>query len=183
MAKEGSTIGGLMDTIGTETSLGLQYGVPLRVFVDKFSHTRFEPSGWTHEPGHPARQERRRLHLPLAGDPVHSRLPRGQHAAATGRDRETQERPDGQRRPSSRRRRLPFPRPAVHRNGTATEMGTARGSITSVEPELEAEQSRNPQSAVRQFSDRCPCLRQLRRNHGPQWQLLLVPQLWEQHGM
>jgi ribonucleoside-diphosphate reductase alpha chain len=47
MAKEGSTIGGLMDTIGTETSLGLQYGVPLRVFVDKFSHTRFEPSGWT----------------------------------------------------------------------------------------------------------------------------------------
>jgi ribonucleoside-diphosphate reductase alpha chain len=36
-----------MDTIGTETSLGLQYGVPLRVFVDKFSHTRFEPSGWT----------------------------------------------------------------------------------------------------------------------------------------
>ncbi|HET6324898.1 MAG TPA: vitamin B12-dependent ribonucleotide reductase [Planctomycetaceae bacterium] len=50
MAKEGSTIGGLMDTIGTETSLGLQYGVPLRVFVDKFSHTRFEPSGWTTNP-------------------------------------------------------------------------------------------------------------------------------------
>ncbi|HUE16878.1 MAG TPA: vitamin B12-dependent ribonucleotide reductase [Planctomycetaceae bacterium] len=50
MAKEGSTIGGLMDTIGTETSLGLQYGVPLRVFVDKFSHTRFEPSGWSTNP-------------------------------------------------------------------------------------------------------------------------------------
>jgi ribonucleoside-diphosphate reductase alpha chain len=50
MAKEGSTIGGLMDVIGTQTSLGIQYGVPLRVFVDKFSHTRFEPSGWTTNP-------------------------------------------------------------------------------------------------------------------------------------
>ncbi|MEI8382254.1 MAG: vitamin B12-dependent ribonucleotide reductase [Planctomycetota bacterium] len=47
MAKEGSTIGGLMDVIGTETSMGLQYGVPLEVLVEKFSHTRFEPSGWT----------------------------------------------------------------------------------------------------------------------------------------
>ena len=47
MAKEGSTIGGLMDVIGTLTSMGLQYGVPVLVFVDKFSHSRFEPSGWT----------------------------------------------------------------------------------------------------------------------------------------
>jgi ribonucleoside-diphosphate reductase alpha chain len=53
MAKEGSTIGGLMDVIGTQTSLGLQYGVPLRVFVDKFSHTRFEPAGWTTNPDIP----------------------------------------------------------------------------------------------------------------------------------
>jgi ribonucleoside-diphosphate reductase alpha chain len=47
MAKEGSTIGGLMDTIGTLTSLALQYGVPLEALVNKFSHMRFEPSGWT----------------------------------------------------------------------------------------------------------------------------------------
>jgi len=47
MAKEGSTIGGLMDTIGTLTSLALQYGVPLDALVGKFSHMRFEPSGWT----------------------------------------------------------------------------------------------------------------------------------------
>jgi len=53
MAKEGSTIGGLMDVIGTETSMGLQYGVPLEVFVDKFSHTRFEPSGWSSNPDIP----------------------------------------------------------------------------------------------------------------------------------
>ena len=53
MAKEGSTIGGLMDVIGTETSMGLQYGVPLDVLVDKFSHTRFEPSGWTPNPDIP----------------------------------------------------------------------------------------------------------------------------------
>jgi len=47
MAKEGSTISGLMDTIGLMTSFSLQHGVPLRFLVDKFSHTRFEPSGFT----------------------------------------------------------------------------------------------------------------------------------------
>ena len=47
MAKEGSTVGGMMDAFGTAISLTLQYGVPLRTMVDKFSHQRFEPSGIT----------------------------------------------------------------------------------------------------------------------------------------
>jgi ribonucleoside-diphosphate reductase alpha chain len=47
MAKEGSTIGGLMDGIGTLTSMALQYGVPLEALVKKFAHQRFEPSGFT----------------------------------------------------------------------------------------------------------------------------------------
>ena len=47
MNKAGSTISGLMDTIAVSVSTGLQYGVPLSFFVDKFSHVRFEPSGWT----------------------------------------------------------------------------------------------------------------------------------------
>jgi ribonucleoside-diphosphate reductase alpha chain len=47
MAKEGSTIGGLMDGIGTLTSLAWQYGVPLDALVKKFAHQRFEPSGFT----------------------------------------------------------------------------------------------------------------------------------------
>ena len=47
MAKEGSTIGGLMDSIATLTSMALQYGVPLEALVKKFSHQRFEPSGFT----------------------------------------------------------------------------------------------------------------------------------------
>ena len=50
IAKEGSTIAGLMDTIGILTSMALQYGVPLEVLVDKFSHVRFEPSGFTKNP-------------------------------------------------------------------------------------------------------------------------------------
>jgi ribonucleoside-diphosphate reductase alpha chain len=50
MAKEGSTIGGLMDTIGTLVSLALQYGVPLETLVRKFAHARFEPSGFTKNP-------------------------------------------------------------------------------------------------------------------------------------
>ncbi len=47
MAKEGSTISGLMDTIATMTSVSLQYGVPLRDLVNKFAHVRFEPAGFT----------------------------------------------------------------------------------------------------------------------------------------
>lgn len=50
MAKEGSTVSGLMDSFATAVSLALQYGVPLKVLCDKFSHTRFEPSGWTPHP-------------------------------------------------------------------------------------------------------------------------------------
>jgi ribonucleoside-diphosphate reductase alpha chain len=50
MAKEGSTVSGLMDSFATAISLALQYGVPLKVLCDKFSHSRFEPSGWTPNP-------------------------------------------------------------------------------------------------------------------------------------
>jgi ribonucleoside-diphosphate reductase alpha chain len=53
MAKEGSTIGGLMDVLGTSISIGLQYGVPLEVFVNKFAHSRFEPAGFTKNPDIP----------------------------------------------------------------------------------------------------------------------------------
>jgi ribonucleoside-diphosphate reductase alpha chain len=47
MAKEGSTVSGLMDTLATTISVSLQYGVPLRDLVNKFAHVRFEPSGFT----------------------------------------------------------------------------------------------------------------------------------------
>ncbi len=47
MAKEGSTVSGLMDAFATAISLALQHGVPLKILCEKFAHTRFEPSGWT----------------------------------------------------------------------------------------------------------------------------------------
>jgi len=50
IAKEGSTLGGLMNSFAEAISTGLQYGVPLKLFCQKFSHTRFEPSGWTSNP-------------------------------------------------------------------------------------------------------------------------------------
>ena len=50
MSKEGSTISGLMDSFATAISLTLQYGVPLEALVDKFTHMRFEPSGFTKNP-------------------------------------------------------------------------------------------------------------------------------------
>ncbi|HMO03733.1 MAG TPA: vitamin B12-dependent ribonucleotide reductase [Kiritimatiellia bacterium] len=53
MAKEGSTVGGLMDAFGTAISMCLQYGVPVKSLVEKFAHTRFEPSGFTKNPDIP----------------------------------------------------------------------------------------------------------------------------------
>ncbi|TFG66588.1 MAG: hypothetical protein E4H24_07740, partial [Thermomicrobiales bacterium] len=50
MAKEGSTVSGLMDTLATTISVALQYGVPLKDLVNKFAHVRFEPSGFTGNP-------------------------------------------------------------------------------------------------------------------------------------
>ena len=50
MAKEGSVVSGLMHVMAEATSIALQYGVPLRVLVNKFSHTRFEPAGFTNNP-------------------------------------------------------------------------------------------------------------------------------------
>jgi ribonucleoside-diphosphate reductase alpha chain len=50
MAKEGSTLSGFMDGVALSISIGLQYGVPLKVFVDKLTNTRFEPSGYTENP-------------------------------------------------------------------------------------------------------------------------------------
>jgi len=50
MSKEGSVISGLMDSFATAVSIGLQYGVPLSVLVNKFAHVRFEPSGYTNNP-------------------------------------------------------------------------------------------------------------------------------------
>ncbi len=53
MAKEGSTVGGIMDAFGTAISLCLQYGVPVGELIKKFSHMRFEPSGYTRHPDIP----------------------------------------------------------------------------------------------------------------------------------
>jgi ribonucleoside-diphosphate reductase alpha chain len=50
MAKEGSTVSGLMDSFALAVSIALQHGVPLKLFCEKFAHTRFEPSGWTNNP-------------------------------------------------------------------------------------------------------------------------------------
>ena len=72
MAKEGSTVSGLMDSFATAISLALQHGVPLRLLVDKFSRTRFEPYGLHREPGDSARELDHGLPVPLAGRPSSS---------------------------------------------------------------------------------------------------------------
>ena len=82
MAKEGSTVSGLMDTIATMTSIALQYGVPLKALVDKFSHTRFEPVGLHEQPRDPDREVGDGLRVPLPRQPLPAR--RGQVIGRAG---------------------------------------------------------------------------------------------------
>ena len=80
MAKEGSTIGGLMDGIGTLTSLALQYGVPLEALVRKFAHVRFEPSGFTKNPDIRNAASITDYVFRWMAHAIHPRLPGGQFA-------------------------------------------------------------------------------------------------------
>ena len=81
MAKEGSTIGGLMDCFGTAVSMSLQYGVPLEVYVNKFSHTRFEPMGFTKNPDIQIAKSLVDYIFRWLGDHVPARLSRGEPRA------------------------------------------------------------------------------------------------------
>ena len=103
-----------MNSFMISVSLGLQYGVPLEVYVSKFSHMRFEPSGLTNDAGHPRREVDRRLHLPLDGQEVPLRRPagggrdpdaRGEGAARSGLRRRRGSRPAATRRRRRARRR------------------------------------------------------------------------------
>ena len=77
MAKEGSTIGGLMDSIGTLTSLALQYGVPLEALVQEVRPPALRAHRLHQESRNPQRLLHHRLRLPLDGHAVHPRLSRG----------------------------------------------------------------------------------------------------------
>ena len=77
IAKEGTTLAGLMNSLMISVSLGLQYGVPLEVYVSKFAHMRFEPSGLTNDADIRGREVDRRLHLPLDGQDVPHARPAG----------------------------------------------------------------------------------------------------------
>ena len=98
IAKEGTTLAGLMNSFMISVSLGLQYGVPLEVYVSKFSHMRFEPSGLTKRRRHPGREVDRRLHLPLDGEEV-------PHLRAAGGGRDPDRRGEGATRAGVRRGR------------------------------------------------------------------------------
>ena len=105
MAKEGSTVSGLMDSFATTVSVALQYGVPLRDLVNKFAHVRFEPAGFTGNPRDPDRQVHDRLHLPLARRPLPAHRRAGQSLGLI-----TREEPDA---PSGWDRRVGARRPSA----------------------------------------------------------------------
>lgn len=175
MAKEGSTIGGLMDVIGTLTSMGLQYGVPVQVFVEKFSHSRFEPSGWTKSQDIPHAKSvvdyiYRWLGMEFVAGYREANSPRfngnnghgnGHAAPAATTDSVTKELAS-----------------LIETHVNAAGLSSALGVL----PESgDSPAVRNLQFA--RFQSDAPGLRQLRSDHRPQRQLLPLPQLRSQPGL
>ena len=157
MAKEGSTVSGLMDTIGVLTSMALQFGVPLEVLVQKFSHVRFEPSGFTKNPEIPIAKSLIDYIFRFLG----SQFLRAEQRAAVG----LVERDEPAARASRRRRRPPAP-------------GVASGSRPAPQP-IGFTPSGDPAAHADrvQSAGRCAELPRLRVDHGAQRRVLQMPQL------
>ena len=212
-----------MDCFGTAVSMSLQYGVPLEVYVNKFSHTRFEPMGHTKNPdiriaksivdyifrwlgiqflpgyreankGLPAEELLRRRKAMTRGVQrfgVQGSPPEGRPMASAVLPRNAQ-RPSRNRRTLAKTPRRPRPPPTAntaHPTATAKDTGIVRRQRRLAGPRRRGDvhrsefRHRGPRGAVRQFPARRPQLRQLRRDHRPQRQLLSVPQLRQQHGL
>ena len=124
MAKEGSTISGLMDSFATAISLALQHGVPLRLLVDKFSRTRFEPYGFTENPEIPRASSIMDYLFRWLGSKFVRETPVGRgRAGARRRSGDPARRRGGGRRPEGRGHRRQ--RPTNGQRRTATRTATA----------------------------------------------------------
>ena len=183
MAKEGSTIGGLMDVLGTAISIGLQYGVPLEVFVNKFAHSRFEPAGFTKNPD-----------IPIAksiADYIFRWL--GMEFIAGYREANAPRRPSSEPEPEPRRDDAVL-KVNGHRTATIADLEHAEAVMGTyhhepAEPplsggELSVDEGLGEQDRqFAHFQSDAPALRQLRRADRPLRHLLPLLQLREQHGV
>jgi hypothetical protein len=163
MAKEGSTVGGLMDAFGTAISMCLQYGVPVKSLVEKFAHTRFEPSGFTKNPDIPIAKSLPDYIFRWFGMTFLDgyREPQSSRPCSWSRRTRTTARWRGEGRPGAAAgARHPGP-------------GRVRGGA-GLQPH------RRPVPALH---GRRPRLRHLRRHHGPQRRLLQVLQLRQLDGL
>ena len=158
MAKEGSVVSGLMDSFATSISMALQYGVPLKVLADKFSHTRFEPSGFTGNPDIPIAKSItdyifRWLSLKF--------LPSEDGAAIAP--------------------------PRSLTPGTAPNSTAARASARTVDsvgdPPAPAPVGPEQRLRLLRRADRRPALPELREHHGAERRLLQVRELRVDHGL
>ena len=186
MAKEGSTIGGLMDVLGTAISIGLQYGVPLEVFVNKFAHSRFEPAGFTKNPD-----------IPIAksiADYIFRWL--GMEFIPGYREANAPKRPGRRGAGCAGGRAAPVIKVNGHRTATIADLEHAEAVMgAKVQRPAAVPQTfggrairseRRPQRAgppVRPLPERRPRLRQLRRPDRPLRHLLPLLQLRQQHGV
>ena len=196
MAKEGSTIGGLMDTIATLVSVSLQYGVPVESLVRKFEHVRFEPSGMTRNPEIPFAKSLvdyifRWLAMEFVGGLSRRRTP-----PSANRVRKARRNPP----PNSSR----WPRPAGGKGGNGhgprIEEDSARpfayseeemksraaeysgGSAGRIEPAA-GDRGRSLEPAQFRIAGGCPGVRCLRQHHCPQRHLLQMFELREFDGV
>ena len=183
MAKEGSTIGGLMDVLGTAISIGLQYGVPLEVFVNKFAHSRFEPAGFTKNPDIPIAKSIADYIFRWLGMEF---IPGYREANAPRRPTADEREPIGHARRWSRSMATATATIADLEHAEAVMVATGHDPARPPDLRHPSRLARQPERAgspVRPFPERCSRLRQLRCADRPLRHMLPLLQLRQQHGM
>ena len=183
MAKEGSTIGGLMDVLGTAISIGLQYGVPLEVFVNKFAHSRFEPAGFTKNPDIPIAKSIADYIFRWLGMEFIPGYREANAPKRPGVDESTPARDAPRSSRSTATAPPPSPTSSTPRPSWAPGVQRAR---RSPDARRRAPLDDGPERAgppVRPLPERRPRLRQLRRPDRPLRHVLPLLQLRQQHGL
>ncbi len=181
VSKQGSTLAGIMDAFAISISHGLQYGVPLRAFVEAFTNMRFEPAGMTDDPDIRFAELADRLPVPPAGGRVPPLDERAELGILVGRRADAADaagrRGDGRRDRRRASTMIPDPKTIPSASELATQIELGLASEAPITGQIPVTPSAPPAASRPRASERRADLHAVRGADEPGRQLLRLPEL------